>query len=210
MERIPKSLLLILGLLCFVFTSCVDSDNPLSDPKQSAGDPGLLGVWRVSEKNGDVAYYHVGQAGSNFPTGMLRVKVIIHTKDGELPRPDNDDMLVFTTTLGNNHYFNITSLDAKQIKSMGDSKWEPSMAEGYFIYRYEIRGDKLIVAGLDSDQKKAAIQAGKIKGTVEDKNVRITDMTENLARFIAAADQEKLFPTKDASGETNATLERIK
>ena len=47
MERFPKSLVLILGLLCLVFTSCVDSDNPLSDPKQATVDPGLVGVWRT-------------------------------------------------------------------------------------------------------------------------------------------------------------------
>lgn len=215
MERFPKSLFLILGLLCFAFTSCVDSDNPLSDPKQSTVDAGLLGVWRVRDK-GDTVYYHVGLAGKQFPDGMLRVKSIHHEKNGDLLRPDNDDMLVFATTLGNNHYLNITSLDAKQIKSMGDSKWEPSMADGYFIYKYEINGDKLTVAGMDSDEKEKAIKAGNIKGVVEKgdmqdgKGVRITDTTENLAKFIASADQDKLFPTKDASSDTYATMERVK
>jgi hypothetical protein len=209
MERIPKSLLLILGFLCLGFTSCVDSDNPLSDPKQSTIDPGLAGVWRVRDK-GDTVYYHVGKAGSNFPAGMLRVKSITHGKNGELPHPDNDDLLVFTTTLEKNHYLNITSISAERIKSMGDTKWEPSMADGYFIYKYEISGDKLTMAGMDSDRKEEAIKAGKIKGTLEEHNKRITDTTENLAKFIASADQEKLFPTKDSSGETNATLERMK
>jgi hypothetical protein len=214
MKRISKSLLLIFGFLCLGFTSCVDSDNPLSDPKQSTIDPGLSGVWRLREKEGDTVYYHLGRAGDKFPAGMLRVKGITHDKNGELPHPDNDDMLVFTTTLGKNHYLNITSISAERIKSMGDAKWEPSMADGYFIYKYEISGDKLTIAGMDSDQKEAAIKAGKIKGVIESKEggggKRFTDTTENLAKFIAAADQEKLFPTKDASGDTFATLERVK
>ncbi|MGD0383511.1 MAG: hypothetical protein ABSA77_08330 [Thermoguttaceae bacterium] len=130
MRRFPKSLLLIFGLVCLVFTSCVDSDNPLSDPKQSVVDSGLLGVWRGREKDGDVVYYHVGKAGGKFPAGMLRVKIITHNKNGELPGPDNGDTLVFTTVLGKNRYVNITGLDAEKIKTMGDAKWDPKMADG--------------------------------------------------------------------------------
>jgi hypothetical protein len=209
MERFPKTLTLILGLLCLVFTSCVDSDNPLSDPKQATVDSGLVGVWRVQEKGGDVVYYHVGKAGDKFPAGMLRVKIITHDKDGELPRPDNGDTLVFTTVLGKNHYVNITGLDADKIKTMGDAKWEPSMADGYFIYKFEITGDKLAIAGMDQKQKEAAIKAGKIKGTSEN-NPRFTDTAENLVRFLASPDADKLFYTKDNMDDGYGVLERVK
>ncbi len=100
-------------------TSCVDSDNPLADPKQATVDPGLMGVWREREKDGDVTYYHVGKAGDKFPAGILRVKIIKHDKNGELDRPDNGDTLVFTTILGKNRYVNVTILDAEKIKSHG-------------------------------------------------------------------------------------------
>ena len=210
MERFPKSLVLILGLLCLVFTSCVDSDNPLSDPKQATFDPGLLGVWRGREKDGDVVYYHVGKAGDKFPVGMLRVKTVTHDKNGELPRTDNGDTLVFTTVLGKNHYVNITGMDVEKIKSMGDSKWEPAMADGYFIYKYEITGDKMSVACMDPKQKEAVIKAGKIKGTSEGDNPRFTDTTENLVRFLASPDADKLFFTKDNTDDGYAVLERVK
>ena len=210
MERFPKSLVLILGLLCLVFTSCVDSDNPLSDPKQATVDPELVGVWREREKGGDVVYYHVGKAGDRFPVGMLREKTITHDKNGELVRPDNGDTLVFTTVLGKNHYVNITGLDADKIKTMGDAKWEPTMADGYFIYKYEITGDKLAIAGMDHEQKEAAIKAGKIKGTGEGDNLRFTDTTENLVRFLASPDADKLFFTKDHMDDGYAVLERVK
>ena len=110
-----------------------------------------------------MVYYHVGKAGDKFPAGMLREKTITHDKNGELVRPDNGDTLVFTTTLGKNHYVNITVLDAEKIKSMGDSKWEPSMADGYFIYKYEINGDKLTIAGMDPTKKKTLSRPEKSK-----------------------------------------------
>jgi hypothetical protein len=209
MERFPKTLVLISGLFCLFLTSCVDSDNPLSDPKQATIDSGLIGVWRDREKGGDVVYYHVGKAGENFPAGMLRVKIITHDKNGDLPRPDNGDTLVFTTVLGKNHYVNITGMDADKIKSMGDAKWKPSMADGYFIYKYEVNGDKLAIAGMDQKQKQAAIKDGKIKGTTEN-NPRFTDTTETLVRFLASTDAEKLFYTKENTDDGYGVLERVK
>jgi hypothetical protein len=198
-----------LGLLLLICTSCVDSEKPLSDPKQSTADPGLSGVWRGQNKDSDVESYHVGLVGDNFPAGMLRIKCIVHDKNGQLPHPDNDDLLAFTTTLGNNHYLNVTSLSTEQIKKLENSKWEPSMADGYFLARYELTGDKLVIAFMDDQQKKEAIKAGKIKGNIDNNPALITDTMENLVRFVTTADQEKLFPTKDAP-ETCATLERLK
>jgi hypothetical protein len=209
MERFPKMLTLILGLFCLVFTSCVDSDSPLSDPKAVTVDPGLLGVWRAREKEGNITYYHVGKAGDKFPAGMLRVRIIKHEKNGELERPNGDDILAFTTVLGKNRYVNVTGLDAEKIKTLGDAKWEPSMADNYFIYKYDITGGKLTMACMDPKQKQAAIEAGKIKGTKEN-NPRFTDTTENLARFIASPDAEKLFFTKENTDEGYGILERLK
>ena len=132
MSRTPKSLLLLLAFFCPLLASCVDSDNPLSDPNKSTVDPGLLGVWRLQTKEGDLIYYHVGKAGEKFPAGMLRAVTITHNKKGEVPRPEPNDTLVFTTTLGNNHYLNITSLNADKIKTLGDAKWESFTGRGIF------------------------------------------------------------------------------
>ncbi len=132
MKKIQKSLLIILGLLCPVLISCVDSDNPLSDPKQAKVDSGLSGVWRLREPGGEVTYYHVGAAGKSFPAGMLRVKGVRHEANGELPHPDNEDLLAFATTLGRERYLSVTGLSEEGMKKMEKSSWEPSMAEGIF------------------------------------------------------------------------------
>ncbi|HEY4759071.1 MAG TPA: hypothetical protein VIH42_00680 [Thermoguttaceae bacterium] len=204
MQRLPKSLVLILGLFGLVLTSCVDSDNPLSDPKQSTVDSGLFGVWRERAINGDVTYYHVGCLGDKFPQGLLFVQIVKHQNNGELSYPSDDNFLVFSTTLENNHFLNVAGLSSEQIISLKNSKWDPSMANGYFIYKYEINGDKLAIAEINGKQKEEAIRAGKIKGIIKDKNVRFTDTTENLARYIIA-DQEKLFHMIDTT-----ILERVK
>ena len=68
--------------------------------------------------------------------------------------------------------------------------------------------DTLTVQWMDSDAKKRAVEARKIKGKIEkdrDGNTRVhfTDTTENLAKFVAAAGDD-LF-SKDV-----LRLERVK
>jgi hypothetical protein len=210
MERFQQTLLLILASSCVFLTSCVDSDNPLSDPKEAKADKELFGVWRFEEPGGEVTYYHVGAAGKDFPAGVMRVKAVRHEANGVLPHPDNDDLLAFATTLGNNRYLNVTGLPEEAMKKMQKSSWEPSLAEGYWIFKYEIRGDKLVIAGMDPDQKEAAIKGGKIKGSIDGKNVRITDTTENLVRLVESADARKLFVAKETPDKVYFTLEKVK
>ncbi len=63
---------------------------------------------------------------------------------------------------------------------------------------------------MDADQKEEAIKSGKIKGTIEGDKVQITDSTENLARFVAAADPQKLFVPKETKDKVYFTLEKVK
>jgi hypothetical protein len=208
MTRTSKTTLLILGLLCPMLASCVDSDNPLSDPNHPTIERNLTGVWRLVEDEGEITYYHVGLAGENFPVGMMRVRPIHFKANGVLDKPDGD-LLVFATTLGKNRYLNVTGFSPENQKKVQDGKWDPSMAEGYFIFKYEIRDKKLILAGMDPEQKEKAIKTGKIKGDIKDKNNRITDSTENFARLVAAPAAENLFVSKAAKDKFFATLERI-
>lgn len=209
MWRMPKSLLLTVALLCPLFTSCVDSDNPLTNPEQAKVDTNLLGTWRLKTKAG-TEYYHVGKAGEKFPDGMLRIIITHFDDDGVLSKPNCDDTLAFTTNLGDNHFLNITGLDAEKAKTLAKYNWKPSMAEGYFIYKYEVKGDKVEVAAIDRKIKEETIQAGKIKGIIDDNKVRLTDTTDNLAKFFATQDAQRLFFTKEAMGEGFAVMEKVK
>jgi hypothetical protein len=69
---------------------------------------------------------------------------------------------------------------------------------------YKVDGNKGLIWPLDSDAMKRAIQAGKIKGTIERDNgsekIKFTDTTENLARFVAQAG-DSLFVKEPTSFE---------
>jgi hypothetical protein len=111
-------------VLCLAFSlllvGCDDSTSPLSDPQKSKLDSQLLGVWRGGEKDGGMAYYHVGRAGEKFPDGVLRVVEVSHS-DGKVEPPE--EYLAFPNVLGNTTYLNLAS-DPQQVKLMDEKGWK--------------------------------------------------------------------------------------
>jgi hypothetical protein len=191
---------------CLLTAGCsLDSKNPLSSPKNSKPDTRLAGVWRVRDRNGDLTYLHVGTVGAKLPSSVMRVLPITHTKNGDVT--PEDELLIFPTTLGANTYLNMPGGSERQIKLLLEKGWNPEAVDGFFILKYKLEGDALLIWLMDSDAKERAIKSGKIKGLIKrtkDKtDVEFTDTTENVARFVAGAGDE-LF-----SKEVNR-LERVK
>jgi hypothetical protein len=164
---------------------CVDSTKPLSDPRKAEPDKQLLGLWRHVAEDGRISFYHIGQAGQEWPEGVLRVVGVSHHQGQLDPAAE---MLLFVSRVGQKAYLNIAELKpdlAQQIKEKG---WEA--VQGYFLWRYQIEADRLTVWPMDNDAKRQAIEAGKLKGEVSTGRFRVakfTDTPENLARFLAEA-----------------------
>lgn len=196
--------LLLIAVACLLFASCEDSRNPLSDPEKAELDAKLPGVWRLRDEHGHVTYYHAGRAGDKLPEGVMRVIGVTHWKDGKLRRPGKEDMLAFSTRIGDGGYLNVTILSDQQAKSLSESGWRPEAAKVYWIIKYQVQGDTLALQFMDPDARKQAIKAGKIKGIVEGKKAVITDTTENFRGVIAAGGGKNLFSKKVVK------LERVK
>ena len=58
--------LLSMAATCLLFTSCIDSSVPLSDPNTSKADERLAGVWRQRGESGQVNDYRLPLPGANF------------------------------------------------------------------------------------------------------------------------------------------------
>ena len=184
-----KSLFFIGVAVCLLASGC-DSKNPLSDPLKSKADERLVGIWQGRGDDGGVFddgewFYHVGHAGDNFPACMMRVVMIQHQKGGVEPP---GELLMFPSVLGRKTYLNIVvGLDNKLVKSLDEKGWKAADVDSYQLYKYQLDGDTLVLYGMDNGAKKKAINSGKIKGTEGNGSYRLTDTTENLARFIAEA-----------------------
>ncbi|MBN2580363.1 MAG: hypothetical protein JXB10_15365 [Pirellulales bacterium] len=195
MRSFQKFGLLSLGLFLLTMSACYDSTVPLSQPEQAQLDKGLLGVWKVSQENGIVRYYHLGRAGEGYPSGLMRLVMIDHHPDGEMSVPTENAVFVcFPTTLGKRHFLNVTAFEKKDRKAIAASGWKSK----YWIYEYQLDGDKVKFAGMDYDKKKAAVKSGKIRGEIKEKNdggadVYFTDTPKNLADFITSNAAKDLF-----------------
>jgi hypothetical protein len=169
------------------FAGCDDSKNPLSDPQNSKPDTRLVGLWRFRSNEGDVTHYHIGPLGHGLPECLMRVVAVTRSKEGELQPPGQ--LVVFPTALGSSTYLNVAEAKEQQIKLLEDKGWNPDVLGGFLIPKYKVEGDALLVWPVDRDAKKAAIEAGKVKGVVQKQDsgntVRFIDTPESVARFVA-------------------------
>ena len=188
-----------LSLLC---CSCFDSKNPLADPAKAKADGDLAGVWRVKNPDQNVAYYHIACAGGKMPAGVMRAVVAVHAADGTINPPG--DLLMFSTTIGEHHFLNMIDIEQKDIEQIAKDGWKPELVKGYSFVKYNVQGDTLTVWGIDPDAKGKAIEAGKIKGTVDENTKTFTDTSENLSKFLAAPENADIFAKEPTR------LERVK
>lgn len=174
----------ILGfVLCLLLTGCLVSKNPLSDPQTSKPDERLVGVWRLSDEHGRFTNYHVGHAGEKFPNSMMRVAFVQHAK-GE---PDSSgEFLMFPSVLADKNYLNVIAATGQRDTVSEEKGWNADAVDCYWLFKYQVDGDKLVMWGTDEKAKRQAINGGKIKGVIENcKPAKLTDTTENVACFVA-------------------------
>jgi hypothetical protein len=199
MRTRPFIALLCLAVACLLYVGCDDLQNPLSDPRIAKPDDRLSGVWRYDWGKKQI-YFHVGKAGDELPDGVMRVAFVLHdTEDGTVKSPM--EALLFSTTIGTNTYLNLAPIEGKeQLKLLKEKGWKEIRA--YVLLKYKLEGDTLLLWKLDSDAKYHAIKDRKIKGVVNEKEGfvgidtnKITDTTDNVARFVAKAG-DSLFPNE--------------
>ncbi len=195
--------LLFLGLsVCLLASGCVDSENPLSDPKTAKLDERLAGIWREVGKD-HTTYYHIGQARGKLSKGVMLVVSVLHAKGEVSPL----EYLAFPTVLGGKNYLNVIHLPERELGMVLEGKYDWSEISHYMILQYHVDGDKLSAWSMDAKAKTKAIKDGKIKGHLETNErmseSKFTDTTENLARFFTEAG-DSLF-----SSEKPLQLERV-
>ncbi len=170
--------------------------HPVGTTATIANDPALTGLWRgKSDQSTDERglYFHFLPAGDNTIT-------VVMVQAGS--EPDGDWMVasITTATLGGNHIMNV------QLK-FSDGKAEDDDRPGTIPLLYRFEGpNRMVLYLMDEDATKAAIQAHKIAGTVEQGqfgDATITASPKDLDAFLATKKGAALF------GERFATLTKM-
>lgn len=180
----PFIALAILQLLGFTMLAKADYGvecrRPLSDPQKASIDNGPVGTWRATLK--DKQYYlHAGTGNIVGKSNWMEL-ALVHP--GEKPAFYLYHKIGFVSAIGGQTYFNVANLSVLPTQLRGSKPEELVAAvDRYDVLKYELNGDTLNVWNADQKFIKAAIAAGKIKGT----GATIEDTTENLIRFIESS-----------------------
>lgn len=158
----------------------VESRRPLSDPQKAKIEDRAVGTWRATI-NTNQYYLHAGTGNIVGKSDWMEL-VLVHP--GEKPSFYVHHKIGFVSVIGGQNYFNVANLSVLPTQLRGSKPAELAAAvERYDILKYEVNGDTMTVWAADQKVVKAAIEAGKIKGT----GATIEDSTENLTRFIESS-----------------------
>ena len=158
----------------------VESKRPLSDPGQAKIDERPVGTWRATIQ--DKQYYlHVGTGNIVGNSNWMELVLI---NSGEKPSFYLHHKIGFASTIGDQSFFNVADLSVL-VSQLHGSKTEDltSSVDRYDILKYDVTEDHLDVWPADQKVVRAAIEAGKIKGT----GATIDDTPESLIRFIESS-----------------------
>jgi hypothetical protein len=177
------------------------SQQPLSDLKNATYDQRLEGVWRITSKDGEGAFIHIGRMKDN----LTKVITVENNTNGYLK---SAEYVMFPTFIDNMQYMNIFFDDV--------SKGIPKEIKGYYFARYDLVDNKtLLFYSIRPKMVADAIKSGRLKGVIknnatepDDRNkgtdssspcLTITDTSKNIAKFIRESNPKVLFPaTPDA------------
>lgn len=143
--------------LAVSLSSCVESENPLSDPATCVADPDLYGTW---SSVGDPQYSQIvviGRPGrfrdgealltlKNVPAGMMRYAQIETGPNRSVNEAGSLDF--FVTKIRRDSYVNLISYDQKPWPEVGEEglkAWTKERIAGYVIAKYQVAGDKLTI-----------------------------------------------------------------
>lgn len=139
-------------LAALILAGClpVTTTSPVGTAAGLGADKALIGAWKgraPDDKKAEAFFVHFLPAKQN----ALKAVML---------GPDDDEVMIFavqTTKLGQNRYLNAVMLFDKE-----------KLVEGHANYPllYRIEGNTLRLFILDEAKVKAAIKAGKIKGTI--------------------------------------------
>jgi hypothetical protein len=173
--------------MALVASAClpVTTTAPVGSTVGFQADPALTGIWRGEQTKGEGPVFM-----SFYPQTDGTTSVVGMSAPG---KSDSGGWAVYslqTSTLGPYHFMN-----AREVSDNG--KPSDSSANGTFPLLYRVNGDgALVIYLLDDNATKAAIQSGKIAGTVQQGqfgDITITAAPADLDAFMQSPAGRALF-----------------
>jgi len=169
------------------------SQNPLSPPENARPDPSLQGVWAV-QLSGETKQKQRVLVSVLSGGAWVEAVSVTHDEDaeGRAPHLAVGRCEAFPTVLRGRTYLNARC-------SENDSLEIPATAE-FHIVRYDVKRGTLWLRLMKDGPIRAAIRDGLLSAREEPPGalyheIHLTASSEQLARFVASADDAELFAT---------------
>jgi hypothetical protein len=165
---------------CLLFSACIGSENPLSQPGEYENDSRLDGTWFTQNKNGS-GYIHFSHSKED---GWIDIATVGFDEERGL---DVDFCKGFTTFLENGKFLNV--------QCRVNLEKEPSEKYSEFqILNYDITGEnELRLRAWNANYVQESIKVGRIRGRQNKFYVTISESTPNLVSFIQESEIDQLF-----------------
>ncbi|MEZ6126474.1 MAG: hypothetical protein R3C49_25410 [Planctomycetaceae bacterium] len=165
----------ITAILLVGMAGCIDSKQPLCDPREALIDAELHGTWIWKDSGVQNDEWTIRPAGTGFPKGVLRVDIV---EDG---KPQS--LLCFATKIQDDRYLNIVNTQDDAVPKA----WDPKLVTSYTLVRYAVRDSTLIITMLNSDFLTSSIRSGKIAGanSKDGNRMELTATPEELRAFFS-------------------------
>jgi len=188
-----KFAMVIVLLLLTGLAGCkVDSINPISALDATQPDAALYGVWRYKEK-GELTFLHIGPEFSLGDAAAANRRTRIVIVDHKANGITDEAYVAYASRIGKQRYLNVVQA-------------EDGKTVGYILVRYRLIDNNTVrFSTMSEDALKAAIGAGRIKGTIHGEGpASQTAMTAESAEI-----QEFLRSGGDALFATPIVLRRV-
>lgn len=188
MKRILAWAILIPAALALLAACKIDSINPISPVESAQPDAGLYGLWRYRAK-GELTYVHIGpefslRSGDPAAAEDPRTRIVLvdHKPNGIT----DEAHVAYASRIGRQRYLNVVQADEGR-------------PVGYLFVRYTlIDGNTLRFSTMNEEALKAAIGAGRIRGTTRGDGLAsetaITAGSAEIGNFLKS-DGATLFTT---------------
>jgi hypothetical protein len=172
----------LLFFLSLIATSAgcnlVTFEHPLVKPTEAKLLRDLYGSYRGEDEH-QTYFLHVGSAGKDFPTGMMRVISVSLPKEWWQPIEQKQEIICCAEKIGDAY---IVQLPANVLDKIDEKDevnwhkaWEEAKTSGFIAHvRIKQTGDGLEFAFLDSEFIEQQISEKKLPGSVESKNSKVT------------------------------------
>jgi hypothetical protein len=173
---------------CALLSGCLpESVNPIAPPSMSVTEPRLEGVWHALPGKGEKtssAYYHFHL--SRTADGRVRSPWVdavgIEYRNDDI---STTDISILPARIGTRTY-----LSYAEVKAGSPQRFN------FLRYDFDWRGRLRIWPAEDQpfvEAVRAGKLRGKVKGTGSNASALLTDTSEHIAAFVAAAGDAKLF-----------------